>query len=340
MLSLIDAKGRVNHGCFDGPIRFNPEAFRLRTFFGRELKGVRKRLAWGAFNYVGILGPDFVAGVAAVRLGYAAQVFGFLYDHTTGSLFERTIRTLPSRLVFTLDPDESRIAFSGSGCSLCLEKSHAQSFLSVDAEFGNRLRIQGRFLYGFERQPLRVVNPSCGDPRRFTFTEKCSPLRPESLELSLDGVPRSLDLARTVAIYDWSAGYFNRHTNWLWAAFGGVLPDGTEVGANFAALVNESFYPENAFWIAGKRVRLPQVIFQFDAEDPYREDWRIFTEDGRVELRFHPLSERAERSHLPFVKVNFRQFMGEYSGTLVDGQGCKVELAGLMGLAEIHLSVW
>ncbi len=340
MHTLITERGLANYGCFDGPIHFNPEAFRLRNFFGRELKGLRKRLALGAFNYVGIVGEDSLVGLCAVRLGYAANVFGYLFDFRTGELFEKSAKALPSRLAFPLDPDESTIEFQGSGCWIHIDKSHARESLEVEASFGKRLRVEGTFPCGFSHRPLRVVNPSCGDPNRFTFTEKCSPLRPESLSVVFDGAPRELDLARTTALYDWSCGYFNRHTNWLWAALSGVLPDGTPVGANFAALVNESYYPENAFWIGPERTRIHCVIFQYDPENPYAEDWRIFTEDGRVDLRFKPLGERAEKTHLPFLRVNFRQFFGEYSGSLTGEDGRSIHLDRMKGLSEIHLSVW
>ena len=274
-------------------------------------------------------------GLAAVRLGYAAHVFGFVYDFETSQYFEAKTRALPARLTFPMDTEESLIRFEGGGCSLRIEKSHAGGSLDVEGNFGTRLRVKGRFSYGFAAQPLRVVNPSCGDPRRFTFTEKCAPLPAQSLSVLVDGVERAGEVNRTMALYDWSAGYFNRHTNWLWSALAGVLEDGTPVGANFAALVNESFYPENAYWIGGERTRLSRVIFQYDPEHPEAGDWRIFTEDGQVELRFHPMGERSERTWLPFVKVNFRQFLGEYSGRLGGA-----ELQGVRGLAELHLSVW
>lgn len=333
-MRLIE-EGRAQYGCFDGPLTFNVGEFKLRGFFGREVSALRKRFALGGFTFLGINTGDVLVGLAAVRLGYAAHVFGYAYDFRTGQLFEATARALPSRLAFPLDPDESSVGFEGSGCSLRIKKSHELGQLEVEAVFGKRLRVKGRFSYGFEAKPLRVVNPSCGDPRRFTFTEKCAPLRAQALSLVVDGVERSGEVEQSVALYDWSAGYFNRHTNWLWSALAGFLEDGTPVGANFAALVNESFYPENAFWIGEERTRLSRVIFQYDPLDPKAEDWRIFTEDGRVDLRFHPLGERGERTWLPFVKVNFRQFMGEYTGKLGGAQ-----LKGVRGLAEVHLSVW
>ena len=340
MHPLIDKRGRVGYGCLDGPVLFNHEDFPLRSFFGRELGALRRRMALGAFTYLGILGDGFLAGLAAVRLGYAANVFGFFFDFATGEVWERSIKDLPSRLAFPMNPDECAVHYEGRGCRLDLDKSHGREVLELEALFGPRLAVKGRFPYGFGNQPLRVVNPSCGDPRRFTFTEKCAPLRPEELSVRFDGVEKVGDPATVTAMYDWSAGFFNRHSNWLWAAMAGLLPDGTAVGANFAALVNESFYPENAFWVDGKRVRLARVIFDYDPGDPGREDWRVFTEDGQVDLRFRPLGERGERTRLPFLKVNFRQFFGEYTGWLRCPEGRSVRLDRMHGVAEAHLSVW
>jgi len=340
MQRLIGERGRVGYGCLEGPVVFNHEDFVLRNVFGRPLGAFRRRLAMGAFTYLGILGDGFLVGLAAVRLGYVANVFGFHFDFATGQTWERSLKDLPSRLAFPLDPDESAVHYEGRGCRLDLDKSHRREVLEVEALFGPRLVVKGRWPYGFGRQPLRVVNPSCGDPNRFTFTEKCAPLVPEALSVTFDGVERVARPGATTAFYDWSGGFFSRHSNWLWAAMAGMLPDGTEVGANFAALVNETYYPENAFWVDGKRVRLDRVIFQYDPEDPRREDWRVHTEDGQVDLRFRPLGERGERTRLPFLKVNFRQFFGEYTGWLRDPEGRSVRLERLRGVAELHQSVW
>ncbi len=337
MFQLIQDDGRVGYGCLDGPVVFNPEAFVLRGFFGRPLGRLRRRLALGGFTYLGLLGPDWLVAVAAVRLGYAANVFGFFCDLRTGRSWERSLKDLPSRLVFPLDPDAHAIHYAGRGCRLDLAKSHARGRLEVEAAFGGRLALDARFPFGFEDQPLRVVNPSCGDPRRFTFTEKAAPLVPETFRAVFDG--RELK-GPAAAVVDWSAGYFNRHTNWYWGALAGFLEDGTPVGANFAALVNESYYPEDAFWIGGRRERVAQVIFEVDPDRPEGGDWRVFTEDGRVDLRFRPLGGRGERAWLPGMKVNFRQMAGLWRGRLRTRDGREARLEDVPGVAEVHLSVW
>ena len=84
MHHLIDEKGRVAYGCLDGPVLFNHETFPLRNFFGRKVGALGRRMALGSFNYLGIAGDGFLVGLAAVRLGYLANVFGFHFDFATG----------------------------------------------------------------------------------------------------------------------------------------------------------------------------------------------------------------------------------------------------------------
>lgn len=335
---VVDEAGRAAFGCYDGPVALRAEAFRLRDLFGREVGAFRRRLALGGFAFLGLATDEMMAGLAAVRLGYLAQVFGWLHDFRTGRSYERRLRLRPGRLDFPLEPDAHTIRFEGRRDRLVLRKCHAEGRLEVEARLG-ALSVEARVPFGFAARPLRVVNPSCGDPYRFTFTEKAAPLFPEAVSVRLDGGERAPDPSRVALLSDWTAGYFARRTNWLWGAFAGRLADGRPVGANLAALVNESFYPENAVWIGDRRLRLPRALFDWDPADPARP-WRVFTEDGAVDLRFEPSGGRAERTRLPFLKVSHRQLFGSWSGTLRDADGTAVPLAPLRGLAELHLSLW
>lgn len=330
---LVDDRGRACFGSYDDPLDFNLSAFRLRGFFGRPAGPLRRRLALGGFSFLGVTCGPVQAGVAAVRLGYASQVFAYVFDAASGRWAERAVKAPPGAMAFPLDSEASDIRFQWGRHRLHLDKDHARGTLRLEAELGG-LSLEGTFRCGYGFSPLRVVNPSCGDPLRVTFTEKCAPLPAEAFSVAIAGDPWAVD-GEAWAIHDWSAGYFARHTNWLWAAFGGRLADGTPVGANFAALVNESFYPENAYWIGGQRTRVPRVIFDWDPEHLVDAPWRIHTEDGDLDLRFTPDAHRGERTWLPGLRVNFRQCLGTYAGRMGG-----VLVTGLRGFAEHHLSVW
>ncbi|MEW5737115.1 MAG: DUF2804 domain-containing protein [Thermodesulfobacteriota bacterium] len=340
MRQIVGQDGSANFGIFDEPVGFNHEDFILRDFFGREITGLRKKLAFHAFHYLGLCGPDFIFGVAAVRLGYMNVVFSYLYTREKGLVFEyETKGPGMGRLSFPANPDEHAITFRKGKTRLAIEKSHQSQSLSLDAVFSGRLAVSFIAPYGLSLyKPLRVLNPS--EPFRFTFTEKCSPIVPEKISITLDGKPLSFDPGTVNVLYDWSGGYLRRETNWYWAAFCGPANKGkASVGANFAALVNESFYPENAYWINKERTRLPRVIFDFSPVDPYRP-WKVFTEDKAVDLVFTPLSERSQKINAFVLKTFFRQFFGTFSGALAGSDGKPVRVDEVLGLAEYHRALW
>ncbi|MBU2513437.1 DUF2804 domain-containing protein [bacterium] len=341
MVKLIGKNNRVNYGCIDEPIEWNYEDFKLLDFFNKEIKGFKKKWAYHQFNYVGITAGDYIVGFATVDLGYLCNVFAFIYSKEKGIILESDDKCLgfSKKMNFPRNPDNYLTSFKSGKTSVSVEKSHEKGMLSIDCNFKDRLKFKGTFPFSIDsHQPLRVLNPSV--PTRFTYTEKCSPLRPTHFELSLDGNPLKFETDKVVAIYDWSGGYLRRETNWYWTAFGAVLPDKTSIGANLAALTNETYFSENAFWIDHKRTRVSRVLYDFNQLEPY-ETWRIYDEAGSVNLIFTPEGERNDKINGgPFVKTVFRQFVGAFDGFFKPENGEKIEFKEVKGFCEIHRAIW
>ncbi|MBI5845927.1 MAG: DUF2804 domain-containing protein [Deltaproteobacteria bacterium] len=344
MKSIIGPDNRVNYGVFDEPVNFNSEDFRLWNFFGKEIGGFRKRWAFHAFNYLGISFGDYFVGFAAVRLGYLNTVFAYVYQFGKGLVAQYDAKN-PGNMFLDLpaNPDEYAIKFKKGGSFLNLSKSHANKTLSAEANFSGKLAVSLSARYGLDVQtPLRVLNPS--EPFRFTFTEKAAPILCDAISVKLNGKELVEDPSQVTILYDWSGGYLRRETNWYWAAFSGFgkNPSGAEipVGANFAALTNEAFFSENAFWAGvGKRSRVSRVIFEFSAQEPYKP-WHLWDEAGTVDLTFTPLGERSEKVNAVLLKTWFRQFFGSYSGTLTPPGGEPVKLDNVHGVSEFHRALW
>lgn len=341
MYTIIGEQNKVRYGCIDESVNFNYQDYTLTDFFGKEIRGLRKRFAVHTFNYLGIITDEYLVGIAAVNLGYMQNVFAYVYDYTKGKVFETNIMAPPwGPLSFPVNPDEYEIHYEKGSSLLSIKKSHTQKTLVLDAHFSGRLSISGIFSYSLETHaPLRVLNPS--EPSRWTFTEKCAPLIPSTLNITLDGVALPVNLERSTMLYDWSGGYLRRETNWYWAAFSGVSKDGskTRLGLNLAALVNESFYSENAFWINNKRTRVSRAIYDFNPSDPY-VPWHIFDEEGKIDIHFTPIGERAEKINACIIKTWFRQFVGEFAGTLKPDTGASVSFEGIHGFTELHRALW
>lgn len=154
--------------------------------------------------------------------------------------------------------------------------------------------------------------------------------------MSVKGQPQ--DLINAAAGYDFSAGYMRRETSWRWASINHHSED-KRIGLNFAAGVNETGRCENVIWIDGERHLMPPVQFEFSRM--YQEaSWRITSQDKRIDLIFKPKNQRSEKKNFWFLKSNFRQFVGYFSGYLIDGNGIKHELEEVMGLTEDHYAKW
>lgn len=339
MYKLIRRDGRVNYGCIDELIDFNHQDFPLRNIMGGRKALFGRKLSSSVFNFIGVSAPGMFAGVGIVHLGYLANVFAFYYEKEKGMILDFSRIVLSSSVEFPLNPDSYSACYNKRGVNLSIKKSHKKNLLQIDCDIKDKFSLHVRAPYGLKKKPLRVLNPSCGDPTRFTFTEKCPLIKPDSLSITVKGEDKHIPLKQADIVYDWSGGYLNRFTHWFWSAFSGES-GGVKIGANFAAMVNETFYPENAFWINGKRIRVPQVIFDFDMNNPGQGDWKIFTEDGRVNLTFRPMGERKNKVNLFLIQLLFRQFAGEYSGTLTDDSGKKIKVKNITGIAEVHLSKW
>jgi len=103
--------------------------------------------------------------------------------------------------------------------------------------------------------------------------------------------------------------------------------------------VNETGYCENVIWIDGERHLMPPVQFEFSRLHQ-EASWRITSQDKRIDLIFKPKNQRSEKKNFWLLKSNFRQFVGYFSGYLIDDNGIKHELDEVMGLTEDHYAKW
>lgn len=339
MQKIVQPNRQVAYGSFDEPIEWNYADFKLLDFFNREVKGLRKALAYHQFNYIAVMNPQFIIGIGIVDLNYCFSLFAFYCDLTLGMQFKYFKKGLFSKaLRFERNPDSYMTEFKDGASELLILKSNDKGELEIHCNVLKKLIVNGVFSLGWDNRPLRVLNPS--DPNCFTFTEKCSPLQPKSLDICLNGKPLELKPGDTAAVFDWSGGYLRRETNWLWACMAGKSAAGTPIGANLASLVNESFYPEDAVWFGSQRRRLHNVIFDIDRSTLSRP-WHLFTETDEVDLTFTPKDEFKMKMNLPPVlKIFFRQFVGTFDGFFTRPDGTREAVHALPGLTEFHRSLW
>lgn len=340
MYKIIGSNNKVNYGAIDEAVDFNLKDFTLTNFFDRKKNtSLSRRLAFKTFNYHGLYCGPWTFGMASIKLGYLSQFFCYLYNDEKGMIFQKQFVQSDGAMEFTPDPDNYSITLKRRGAEVQVLRDINKGSCSVLCKIGSKLLLKAEIPFSIDEQkPIRVLNPN--DPNRWTFTEKRVPLFPSEVSLVFDGQELVAEGDRPFFTYDWSGGFLSRNTNWYWANFGGFSDSGESVGLNAAAMVNETFYSENALWIGDERTRLNQCIFDLDRRKPM-DTWKIFDESGRVDITFKPIAVVAgRRDNFRLMKNYFRQIVGLYSGTLRTDSGKTESFSNLRGFGELHRSHW
>lgn len=327
---FIQANGLPQFGHLEAiPESLQLDGFQYLNEMDKPASAWRKRFDYKQFQFVSIVTPRYIIGVAIADIRYLASGFCYLFDSETHELVEQQWLK-PLNMGYQTEPSSwnSLAYLANDTIRFTIENGLWQIQLATDLVHAN-LQLQP----AVESAPLMLCTPTAYSG--WTYTQKHNALSIQG-SLKVKGQPQ--DLADAVAGYDFSAGYMRRETSWRWASIN--YQDGSRrIGLNLAAGVNETGYCENVLWLDGERHLLPPVQFEFSRVHQ-EQSWRITTQDKRIDLVFSPKNQRSEKKNFWLLKSNFRQFVGYFSGYMIDGNGTKHELDEVIGLTEDHYAKW
>ncbi len=282
-----------------------------------------QRKAW---TFVGALADEVAVGVAIVDAGYLGNAFVYVFDRVGHSLVEeKALKPFAFPYMFAPTPAATWALSSGKR-RWSLEPASGGGW---QARFSG-LRLEVALRLHSDGEGVSTLAPA--GVRPFNFTHKRMAM-PATLEVRVDG--KALHATNALGVYDFTLGYPPRQTFWNWAALVGQTANGRRFAANLVASFNNGL--ENCFWLDGRAAPLGQATFHYDRAATL-QPWRIFTEDGALEVTFRPEGKRAERIAAGVLASDFQQPIGRFEGTLDTGAG-KVAVTG-SGLVEEHFAVW
>lgn len=330
---LIDPKGRIQPGIIEHPVdAINYMDYDLRTVMDKPRSRMAKHWRFNQFQFVSAMAPGWVFGMAIVDLKLVGSGFFYLFDFESGQMFEQSfIQPLARHTCIEPYPEHGHAGFRKGEVTLAIEPAVGGRNVRVTAPGDIQVDLE----LTDTDQPLRLVCPA--GYNGWVFTRKSAGIPVQGEVRWGQQVWRCDD--ETLGSIDWSCGFMRRETAWNWACLAGVTEAGISVGLNLAAGVNETGMTENALWLDGRCLKLGAARFEFDRYQP-GADWRVTTDDGRVDLTFVPAGVRKERLNAWLLASNFRQFVGTFRGTFEDDTGKKIPVVGLRGLMEDHFARW
>jgi hypothetical protein len=334
MNQLINSNGQVNFGVFDTcPTTINFQDFDLRNTMDKPVTGLRKKMGFNQFQFIALTGDDFILGVAIVSLKWVSNCFIYVYQPSTKTFKEYSwLKPLSMGTTTSNQPNNGDWSFTSGNNRISISSSNGTRALKLNV--GDDLNVDVAIDETHQYNPLALCCRA--GYSGWVFTQKTTAL---NFTGDINWQGKDVDTRDLLASVDWSCGYMRRETFWLWGSLSCKTKDGTKIGFNLAAGVNETTHTENGLWINDQLIKLDRAEFIFD-RDNRTNTWKISTSDGHIDLRFEPEGERKEKVNAGFMASNFTQLFGRYYGTIKDQDGKPHKIDGATGFCEDHYAKW
>lgn len=177
-----------------------------------------------------------------------------------------------------------------------------------------------------------IATPWKENRKAFYYNQKINCMR-ASGEAYFDGNTYVFNPETDFGTLDWGRGVWTYDNTWYWGSGNGVLdgkPFGFNIGYGFG---DTSAASENILFYDGVGHKLDDVTFHIPKHS-YLDPWKISSSDGRFEMDFIPVLDRAAKIDVKLITTDQHQVFGKMSGTVVLDDGTKLEIRDLLCFCE------
>ena len=183
-----------------------------------------------------------------------------------------------------------------------------------------------------EPQHSMVIATPFEKPKAFYYNQKINCMRADGF-MRLGGKTYDFRKEDSFATLDWGRGVWTYDNTWYWGNGNGTV-NGHRVGFNIGyGFGDTSAASENMIIYDGTAHKLSKVSFNIPA-DSYTKPWTFTSDDGRFEMDFVPVIDRAARTNALIIESDQHQVFGRFTGKMVLDGGDVIELKDFMGFAE------
>ena len=187
-----------------------------------------------------------------------------------------------------------------------------------------------------------IVTPFKDKPKAFYYNQKINCM-PAFGTVSFDDVEYVFKKDESSAVLDWGRGVWTYSNTWYWGSLSGRIegvPFGFNIGYGFG---DTSAASENMVFYDYKAHKLSQVTFNIpmkDGKEDYLSPWTFTSDDGRFEMDFIPIMDRASCTDVGIICSDQHQVFGRFSGDVILDDGTKLHIKDMLGFAEKVRNKW
>ena len=177
-----------------------------------------------------------------------------------------------------------------------------------------------------------IATPWKEKKNAFYYNQKINIMRASGW-MKFDGKEYVFNRETDFGTLDWGRGVWTYDNRWYWGSGNGIVegkPFGFNIGYGFGDTTAAS---ENMLFYDGKGHKLADVTFHIPEGD-YMKPWTFTSSDGRFEMDFVPVLDRAAKIDAKVIVSDQHQVFGRMSGKAVLDNGRTLEVKDLMCFAE------
>lgn len=187
-----------------------------------------------------------------------------------------------------------------------------------------------------------MVTPFKNKPRAFYYNQKI-PLMPAEGKVVLAGQEHLFSPASSFGTLDWGRGVWTYKNTWYWSSASGIV-DGHRFALNLGyGFGDTSNATENMVFVDGVGYKLEDVVFDIpmkDGREEFLSPWRVQDNQGRLDLLFTPILDRASNTDFWLLGSDQHQVFGRFSGVVKPTPAMDIAVTNLTGFAEKVTNKW
>ena len=192
-----------------------------------------------------------------------------------------------------------------------------------------------------EPEESMVICTPFNKPAHFYYNQKINCMRAKG-EVRYGGKLYQFEPEDSFAVLDWGRGVWTYHNTWYWGSASYKLENGESFGWNIGYGFGDcSAASENMLFYKGKAHKLSQVKFHIPGDEKdFLAPWTFSSDDGRFEMDFSPVMDRASCTDVKLIKSDQHQVFGLFTGKAVLDDGTVIEVMDFPGFAEKVENKW
>ncbi|MGL6200774.1 MAG: DUF2804 domain-containing protein [Lachnospiraceae bacterium] len=306
----------------------------IQTYNRNQIRASRLRIK--EWDYYLVLGKGFGVAFTIADNGYMGLISVSLLNFKENREHTQSLITPFPMGRLSLPPTSERGDISFQNKRICLEytiSKEKRHIYCVFKNFYNGKDLNADIILAQPNMDSMVIaTPWKENKTAFYYNQKINCM-PASGAVYFDNRQYSFQPKTDFGTLDWGRGVWTYDNRWYWGSGNGIInrkPFGFNIGYGFG---DTTAATENLLFYDYKAHKLDDVTFHIP-KDSYMNPWKFTSSDGRFEMDFNPVLDRAAKMNVLFLLSDQHQVFGKMSGKAILDDGTVLEVNDLLCFAE------